>query len=314
MNFCKHSSTAKIQKVSAGIFFLLLMANMMGCGQKSASNPGPPVVTEAVDSLAGIILDASNPDKKRQALVQTHVDKAPALVKAMTKDLTPGTEEEYDRIPWIWRVSIALGERNNAEEIQQLLMVSLPQNDEPLRDWQAVVVGGGVINGISRQGKWPKQRIEDILGADDELLARWKRALKLSSRMTDNPQVANPTRYDALRMIAMESWDKRGEQLVSYLTEEVDSELQMGAISGLSDMQAPQVPEVLVAYFDEYSTDRNKELALEALMRTDQRKTALLDAVANGRISKSDVGNDRVERLKSASNATVRKQAQQLFS
>ena len=40
-----------------------------------------------------------------------------------------------------------------------LLDASLPKRGEPLRDWQAVVVGGGAVNGISLEGGWPARRV-----------------------------------------------------------------------------------------------------------------------------------------------------------
>src|SRR5262249_12666340 len=154
---------------------------------------------------------------------------------------------EYRRIPWIWRIAIAAGKRNDAGQIRRVLEVALPERELPLRDWQAVVLGGGIINGISQLGVWPADRVNEILKSDAALAERWLRALNLASSMADNDRVPAGTRYDALRMLGVETWERRGEQLVKYLADGTDDELQMGAISGLADMKSPRVGPAIVA-------------------------------------------------------------------
>src|SRR5262249_34427477 len=147
-----------------------------------------------------------------------------------------GTKEEYRRIPWVWRVAIAAGRRNDAAELRKVLDVALPKADGALYDWQAVVLGGGGVNGIRLAGKWAGERLKDLREGSKDRSARWKRALEEASRMADNAKVPTGTRYDALRMIALDGWEKRGEQLKKYLAKGTHDELTMGAISGLSDL------------------------------------------------------------------------------
>lgn len=306
-----------MRQILLSIAVLIVGIGLVSCGQQeSETTPAEETVevTATIDSLAGVLLDSTRSQEARQKIVKRYPDEAVALVKAMTDDLSPGTEEEYRRIPWIWRVSIALGERNNAEEIRQLLKVSLPGLNEPFREWQSVVVGGGIINGITRQGGWPKQRVEEIIGDDQELLKRWEQANQLASKMADNEEVANPYRYDALRMIAMNSWEQASDQLIEYLTGNYDSELQMGAISGLGDMRTSEATNVLIKHFDEYTTERNRNLALGALMRTPERAKALLSAVSEGRIPGDVLGEERIKQLTNSSNAEIRKQARKVLT
>lgn len=190
-------------------------------------------------AVARLILDPSQPESVRNTAVQANPQFAAALIEQMTRDLRPGTPEEYARIPWIWRVAIACGKRNDASQIKAMLAVSLPDSEGPLHDWQAVVVGGGIVNGLSQRGLWPAERIGEVLANDPSLKARWSRALDLAAEMADNDKIPNGTRYDALRMIALQGWSRRGEQLLRYLAKGTNSELQMGAISGLADIGAP---------------------------------------------------------------------------
>jgi hypothetical protein len=115
--------------------------------------------------------------------------------------------------------------------------------------------------------------------------------------MADDESVKTGTRYDALRMIAMDSWGKRGAQLVKYLAKGVNDELQQGAISGLSDMQSPPVAAALASGLGHYSKS-NREFALDALLRDESRVGVLLDEIAAGRVGKANLGEKRIERLK----------------
>jgi len=261
-------------------------------------------------SLVEAVVDESTPAKEREAIINAHRELSADFLKAMTADLKAGAEE-YQRIPWIWRVAIAAGKRNDADEVLRILELSLPKGDQPLRDWQAVVIGGGIINGISLVGVWPKERIEEILKGKDALLSRWQRAMSLAAVMADDTNVKPGTRYDALRIVAMDSWDKGGDQLVKYLGKGVNAELQQGAISGLADMQSPQVAAALISGLGHYSKS-NREFALDALVRNDARMGALVDELAAGRVSKKELGERRLERLGNGGDPKIRERVKEL--
>ncbi|MGV3772386.1 MAG: neutral/alkaline non-lysosomal ceramidase N-terminal domain-containing protein [Verrucomicrobiales bacterium] len=247
-------------------------------------------------SVAKFILDPRQSEAARQNAVNANPQFAGLLVTEMTRDLQAGTPEEYARIPWIWRVAIASGKRNDAGQMKAVLDASLPRDNEPLTDWQAVVIGGGIINGISQRDIWPAERIQEILDDNDDLKKRWNRALELSSAMTDNEKVPAGTRYDALRMIAMEPWKKRGEQLVRYLGHS-NGELQMGAVSGLVDVNSPEATEALIKALPKLN-DGNRELALAGLMRTAERRNALNEALKTGQAEEKWLGEERLKKLK----------------
>ncbi|HTK73668.1 MAG TPA: PVC-type heme-binding CxxCH protein [Gemmataceae bacterium] len=272
----------------------------------TADSPNPATATPA--ELARVLLDDSRPAAERQALVGNTTGRAAEVVSAMVADLTADAKEEYRRIPWIWRVSVAAGKRNDPNELRKLLEVSLPERDQPLHHWQAVVLGGGIINGVSQRGLWPRRRIAELLRDDTALIARARQALEQAATMADDAKVPTGTRYDALRIIAMDSWDKRGEQLSKYLARSTNAELQMGAISGLSDLDAPPVAERLLAGIDYYSAT-NRGIAFDAFLRTDARATALLDAVQEGRVPVALLGDTHKQALRTHSNPKLRERA-----
>jgi putative heme-binding domain-containing protein len=247
------------------------MADLLKFVASARSAGEPPPRDPGV--IAASLLDDSQPAGEREAAVKVHYMLAPELLREMVRDLPVGTPEEYRRIPWIWRVTIHAGRGNDASRLQRLLELSLPKADEPLRDWQAVVIGGGLINGLSLTGVWPDERLRAVIGADVALAERYGRALSLAEVMADDTSVPNGTRYDALRMVALREPAKALRQLQRYLGADVDAELQMGAVSGLSDVRAPEALTALESALDQL-TPANRQLAQRGM---DRLRTALSD-------------------------------------
>lgn len=264
------------------------------------------------DAVAQRLLDDSASQDVRTALAREQVDDAADVLTAMARDMEPGTEEEYRRIPWLWRVSRAAGESNDDRVIIEVLEVATPHEGEPLHDWQAVVIGGGIVSGLSAAGEWPKERIESLLEEHPNLLSRYRRAVDLSAEMADDASVPDPTRYDALRLVAMAGWEAASPQLMRYLDADVHDELQMGAVSGLADIRSPEVDSVLLGHFDAYAR-YNRHLALEGLMRTDERANALLDAVEQGTVPRDSLGTDRIQRLREHPSEPIQRRARMLL-
>jgi HEAT repeat protein len=183
----------------------------------------------------------------------------------------------------------------------------LPTSGAPLRDWQAVAIGGGVINGLTQHGAWPRERIAEIIGSDAKLKERWDEAIELAKAMADDKNVRAGTRYDALRMLGVLPWDKSGDQLKRYLTDP-NEELQMGAVSAIGDIRSAQATATLVASLPSLA-GRNRAIATEALLRDPDRATALLAAVKAGKVSKSLINDDQRKRLLEHSDDAVRRGA-----
>jgi hypothetical protein len=209
------------------IFVLALSAGLV------AGSLAAPIDARGADSnrqaaaLARQILDNTRPEPDRKKIIADHPELSLDLLTALVAEMPPhDSKEEYRRIPWIWRVAVAAAKRNDVREMKPIVEFSLPQPDQPLRDWEAVVIGGGIINGIGLVGAWPNEQMEKIVADDSALRSRWDRVLELAAVMADNQNVFKGTRYDALRIIGLDSWDRRGAQLSRYLEKGVDDELQ----------------------------------------------------------------------------------------
>jgi hypothetical protein len=258
----------------------------------------PDAKSAAPQAIAAALLDGSRDQKARETLARDAAPRATEIVTALVAGLPADDEdEEYRRIPWIWRVAVAAGRARDETALVPLLDVSMPRQGEHLRDWQAVVLGGGVVMGLSQAGAWPKDVMAPWLAADEARAQRWARSLDLAERMADDAKVRNGTRYDALRMLAVLPWDRAGARLVRYLSKDVDPELQMGAIGGLSDLQDDRAADALLEHFPQY-TERNRGLALTALLKTDARRARLKAALANGVVQEVWLTPEQREKLK----------------
>jgi hypothetical protein len=266
--------------------------------------------------LAREILDDSRPENERKAIIVTHPELSLDLLKALVADMpNDNTKEEYRRIPWIWRVTVAAAKRNEMREMKPIVQFTLPQPGASLRDWQAVVMGGGIINGIGLVGAWPDEQIESIVADDSTLRSRWLRTLELAGEMADDPKVFNGTRYDALRIIGLDQWDRRGAQLSRYLKKGkgIDDELVQGAIGGLGTMRSPHVASAILSEYPRYN-EENRGFALEALLKDTRRVSALLDAIEAGTVKSSDLNPARVAKLTNSSDVSVSARARKLFA
>jgi hypothetical protein len=273
---------------------------------------GQPAAADNPAAIARQILDDSQPADKRQQLAAEQAGRPGEIVAALVASL-PADEpnEEYRRIPWIWRVAITAGKANETTALRRLLEVSLPKEGEPLRDWQAVVVGGGFINGISQSGVWPKPRIEELIGQDEVLAARWRQALAAAATMADDAKVKPGTRYDALRMIALDPTKANLAQLVKYLGD-ANAELQMGAVSGLADVDDSAAADHLIAALPKL-TKGNQALALDALLRTESRTDALLALLRSGKLKATDLSDAQRTKLRQLPNESQRSRAVRLL-
>jgi putative heme-binding domain-containing protein len=268
-------------------------------GERRVSlRPAGPLSTGALMDLRGVYLVpvGVSTERAEQGDPPTRSSDASDEIAAIVEGLSVGTPAEYDRIPEIWEAAISAGRRNHAAELLRLLELATPKLDEPLHDWQAVVLGGGIVNGLTHAGAWPRQRLESILLHAPELRVRFERSLKLAAAMADDPRTSGGTRYDALRLLGVDSWQNSGQQLLSYLTADVDHELQMGAVSALLDMEAAEPAAAVIESFGGL-TDSNKQLAIEGLMRSAERRRLLADAIESGKIPADAVADEQRSQL-----------------
>lgn len=251
------------------------------------------------------LADNTKSEPERMALIEKHPSLAAEILTAMGAETQVNTPQEYERIPWIWRVAVAAGKRNDGPEIVEIFKATLPREGEPLRDWQAVVIGGGIVNGIGLTGAAPRARLEELLQSDnDDMLARCHWCLQESIAMADNVKIKEGTRYDALRIIAMQPWENCGAQLKSYLKPGTSEELQAGAISGALDVPEAAAFDAVLTHVMTYPP-ANRDLALDGALRTRLGQKAVLLALLKGQVTTEALGPKRLKVLENAVSAAA---------
>jgi gluconolactonase len=244
-----------------------------------------PLSADAIRDIAAQILAQSDPDK-RENLIAQHKSSAKELIIEWTKDLLPyqerakDTDLEYVRIPSIWRVAIlAVRDPATRERVMpELIDLALPTPTGKMRDWQSVILGGAIINGLGLEKLWPKVELEKFISEHPAWKPRWERALELAKSDAYDTGIPAGTRYDAIRVLAMLPAQEALAKITPFLDDNnpdpaVKEELQMGAVSALSDIEHPGMFEPFLAAYAKLALG-NQALAREAMQRSDQRKLA----------------------------------------
>jgi HEAT repeat protein len=130
--------------------------------------------------------------------------------------------------------------------------------------------------------------------------------------MADDEKVRPGTRYDALRIVALDDWKTARPRLEKYLAKEANAELQMGAVSGLVDVENAEATALLIQALPDL-TERNRTLALAGLVRGRERITVLLDAVEAGKVKPDWLAKEHRETLLKHRDDAVRTRAAKLL-
>jgi hypothetical protein len=168
------------------------------------------------------------------------------------------------------------------------------------------------VNGVSLEGVWPGRRLAELTKDRPDLAKRWADALKQSHVMADAETVPPGTRYDALRMVALDSWDTAGPRLTRYLAKTAHGELQMGAVSGLADVEHDGATAALVGALSDL-TEGNRKLAVAGLLRTPARALVLIEAIEKGTAKQSWLTPEQVANLVKHPDASVRARAEKVL-
>ena len=131
--------------------------------------------------------------------------------------------------------------------------------------------------------------------------------------MCDDDKTPTGTRYDALRMIALDDWSKRRAQFANYLAYGVDAELQMGAVSGVADVDVPEATQLLLGAL-KYLNTTNRNLAIGGLVRSDARRSALIDALEKRRVELASLTEAHRAALLDTKDAALRQRGMKALS
>jgi putative heme-binding domain-containing protein len=134
------------------------------------------------------------------------------------------------------------------------------------------------------------------------------------ARTTAADQKAPPgARAEAVRMLALGSFDEGRDILAGLLSGRQPQEVQLAAVRVLDRFIEPEAGAALVKAWTSL-TPRLKAAAADAIFARPERVTLFLDAVDAGKIPASDVEPARLKALESAADAGVRARAQKALA
>jgi putative heme-binding domain-containing protein len=267
--------------------------------------PDGPLATENLMDLRGVYLApvGKSTERAEHGDAPADGDDAATHIAKLLDGLAVGAKGEYERIPAIWEQAIAAGKRNELSELIRVLDLCLPAENDRLADWQAVVIGGGLINGVSQAGVWPRERFSQLLEDRPQLAKRWRNAIDRASEMADNLSTPAGTRYDALRMLGVLDFKQSGEKLLGYLGPKNHQELQMGAVSALGDIDSTASTAALIDAYPKLHR-HNRPIAIKALLRSPERSMSLRAAIEGGRIPREDITEAQASGVKPSTSSS----------
>jgi hypothetical protein len=149
-----------------------------------------------------------------------------------------------------------------------------------------------------------------VLAGKPKLRRRWNKAIEAAVAMADNESVRAGTRYDALRMLGVDSFERRGAQLRKYLGRDVNAELQAGAVAALADIDSPAAAEALAASLDQL-TPANRTAAVDGLLRSAARAKLVERLLADGGLTADAISSAQVKKLGELLQVVAKRESQE---
>ena len=224
----------------------------------------------------------------REHVIHQRPGMGPDVLALMTADLQPDDlEEQYRRMPWIWRVAIAVGRRNDGGEILDMLEVCVPRASQPLEHWQAVVIGGGLINEdfpvgrVSR--KTPRPDSQRHSGGQENVASNSAACRNHGRRRSC--QTGNAIRRVAHGRAAA-SRSRRVRVCVDTSTRKRITSFRWARSAAWSTLKRQRRPHNSADALS-WLKGNNRYLALEGMLRTDERAAVLAASIESGRVAVS---------------------------
>ena len=275
-----------------------------------ATQPEPSSALQIAES----ILREPKADLERFAVIEKNPELAVDVLTILVTSVKSASGEQTDKlVDTMWRIALLIGQQNNAGQVLRVLDVVLPQSADAIADWQIVVMGSGIIEGISKQTDWPKRRIDEILKEDKLLLKNWKKCLQKAGRKASDASNSTRIRYDALRIVAFDRWDNVEPLLREFTAKRANKELQTAAVKALAIIEDIESAKLLISEIKSLKP-RDQKLAIDALVKTSERIELLLTKIGkDDSISKLIKGSQIKDLFKNA-NFKQKAKAKKLLS
>lgn len=259
--------------------------------------------TAAVKALATIAARDADDAHIRTAVLSSVPTEAGELLAALsTKEVFQGDRGTglLDHVVGV------IAARGNEAEVDRAIAFVVSDH-VPMDSKLTIVIS--LADGLSRGG----DAFREIIDRQPEVIrARIAAILQQARSIAANPQPSTEHRRQAIRLLRHAEWDKVGSLLSSLLTPQEPAAIQLAAIQSLSAFDNDDVAAHVIAGWRGLSPTVRGEAA-EVLLARQNRATALLEAVRDGKIPAANLEPARQQVLLKHRDAEIRALAAEVF-
>lgn len=230
----------------------------------------------------------------RAAVLNSLTDGAGEMFAALTPDqVFWGSTSGREFLSELVRL---IGAQHRGHDAQAVLRF-ISQSADPVAAFPLVRALG---EGLQRaRATLPERELQPVFAKAQQLVA--------------DRQAAEASRVQAADLLALTSFEKSGERLLALFVQQEPQALQLAAMTALGKFTDARVgPELLKVWRN--LTPRLRDAALGVLLARADRATALLQAVEDGTLRRTDLSTIQVRFLTNHRDARLRAQAARLWA
>jgi putative membrane-bound dehydrogenase-like protein len=205
-------------------------------------------------------------------------------------------------------LALQAGVANQADAIAEVLksLAALPADEQAL----AGLVARELSQGLGKSGSPLRQALASANSSAGELLDR---ILEDAHRTAGDREKPPTARAEAIRTLALGTFEKEHELLAALLDNRQPREVQEAALASLGRFTEPAVAAAVLKAWPGFSPALRAQ-AVELLLARVERASALLDAIEQGQFQPTELEPARIEFLRKHTNAKLRDRAAKLLA
>lgn len=271
---------------------------------QAAFSLGEVVDPRASDALAEIARHDASDFWLRSAVLSSAANQAHLLIDALCK--SGAKKSDRGQLAFLRQLAFIVGVRNAAGEVQSVLAHCSESVTDGVRSNLLV----GLADGLQRSRSSLAKVLEDP--RQRAVRQGLQAAMHEAAKTIGDETAPLERRLAAAELLGYWSLAKAAEPLAGALETRQPQALQLAAVRAVAGFADPQVAKLLLANWSSHTPATRAEV-IEALLSRPTWIGPLLDAVAAGNVSASQLDAARKEQLLKHRDAAVRRRAAALF-
>ncbi|MCA9051133.1 MAG: HEAT repeat domain-containing protein, partial [Planctomycetaceae bacterium] len=260
---------------------------------------------QAVAGLTELAKQPDNSAEVRTAVLSSVADTADRLAIALLKQPDAASRKHLSSM--ISELAVMIGTQPTAQQTLRLL-TAVTEPDVAANLQRLVLVGIGT--GLARRGTSLKAVLADGSAAD--VRSRVRTLFVRAAEQAGNGDVSLPERRSALQLLSLNDTPENAEFLADFLTPRTPQPLQQAAVEALGAAESDSVADLILSAWTAYSPQTRRDVT-DSLLSHPKRLLALLKAVEQGTVKRSDLERTVKQQLLSHRDAGIRQRCEKLF-